>query len=1354
MSDELCKVIPKPPSDCTNETIWLLQPNLFDLKQARERFLQFEEATHIKTSSKNSYAIKTFESCYQESEDTTYNMGCSEKYFSNHVTNKGSKVDMQNDHFFINATNATNSVDQIQPVKKQCKLKRPVPVSKLKPGKVILIDLTKENEPAIRENKKIKRKTKNRLEWLKFVRKKSKVQKSANNTLTCINQVEIADAHSTENSEGIAPATFVDHLPISDDKVSESTESSAVLNLSPTDAYCISAKSMQDISKRNSKCTMTNKYCNLCSSSQKQDDMQYNGVLCLMKLLNIVGQNINNPKMMLNLLKELRGGNLVSTLNSLINTNVVNISNSETTQDKEEVFSQEKSSTDVICSSKECQNSAVNLQAIKQELPSSTDCNMLSNMDGYCNTTEASNIKYINDHNRQAVDVVKHRIPCIKNKCIDCCGANEVKSVSYNNNSTCNIIKSENVIQISRDGTVVDKNSCDKSIISVLSDLDKCMDVLNRIGEHIMLIRTEKQRAECSKKKPDVCAVSTTVSGDQTARSSLGCWLKDIDSSLSDTICRLLELYENKQHLCACNLKELYETNLKEIAAISEEVQCNVRNCMQEIVVSTSKSERCHLDNNSVCQSLLSENESHSSNLDYNKSESINQCDHKSDRISPITEQPQIKNEHRISVPNDQIHSSQTYMMDMLLTGNNDIPNSEITSELELKSFSQTEKEDMMKTDCINEFEDINILDSILNGDMTIQDEQDILEDSQSVLMSQIDCNTSNSILNNITDFFTQSEDSLDDKKEDMLYTASSFGDLLKPLPEGSLGTTGILNSLLDFDLTSTGLPPNDFMYSHVQTVDPHLIKKSVGEEMFSPAISESVPEQLFEKMSSSPQIDIMVDNHQRENNLFNNQTPIIDSSADMIKMEINTNEQGVLQFSIPGQTESPKIQRNVTSLSSDSNELREFKYPADPSYKFNTNNLIDSAYMHPKADTTKQLQTAATSATCSASKVYISKEISSSDLMKSANQNKNSPSSTYSCVSTIPIHYDVNYAPLKLVDTSHLSSTDSLLYNINVISKSDISQRKRLGAHVALESPESKPFYEKLEMRSNDAHNRMLEYTAEINAQSELSRSELQDIKRDAEKYHEEQAKSIERNEGAVISKHSPTTINSVKHQNIKDLSQLPVIPVCASNQRTLCSSKNTCKQVKNTHLQRVKSGTGQNRQLLCNLRTKCKSKVSSKGDLEYKDVKCSAKDDLLDDSSMQYKLNSTGKKLCVENKVGWKFTRTNVKVETEVPKMNLTSDANAMQVSDKSLVKQAGKLLERNADVESRKLVEDTIVVTNNASLEETPMKKRRTSGSLLETDKIVCSPEYQEIRKTRFISMKTDYVCTSRRRNAVGK
>lgn len=43
LRDELLEFVPRPPMDQKNETLWLLQPNSFNLEQMHKDFLLFED---------------------------------------------------------------------------------------------------------------------------------------------------------------------------------------------------------------------------------------------------------------------------------------------------------------------------------------------------------------------------------------------------------------------------------------------------------------------------------------------------------------------------------------------------------------------------------------------------------------------------------------------------------------------------------------------------------------------------------------------------------------------------------------------------------------------------------------------------------------------------------------------------------------------------------------------------------------------------------------------------------------------------------------------------------------------------------------------------------------------------------------------------------------------------------------------------------------------------------------------------------------------------------------------------------------------------------------------------------------
>lgn len=49
LQDELLKFVPRPPIGQENETLWLIQSNLFDLKEVHKHFLLFEDKMNNST---------------------------------------------------------------------------------------------------------------------------------------------------------------------------------------------------------------------------------------------------------------------------------------------------------------------------------------------------------------------------------------------------------------------------------------------------------------------------------------------------------------------------------------------------------------------------------------------------------------------------------------------------------------------------------------------------------------------------------------------------------------------------------------------------------------------------------------------------------------------------------------------------------------------------------------------------------------------------------------------------------------------------------------------------------------------------------------------------------------------------------------------------------------------------------------------------------------------------------------------------------------------------------------------------------------------------------------------------------
>lgn len=59
LRDELLKFMPKPPTNQENETLWLLQSHVFDLKQVHKRFLLLEDKVDLQYN-KLIYTTQTY----------------------------------------------------------------------------------------------------------------------------------------------------------------------------------------------------------------------------------------------------------------------------------------------------------------------------------------------------------------------------------------------------------------------------------------------------------------------------------------------------------------------------------------------------------------------------------------------------------------------------------------------------------------------------------------------------------------------------------------------------------------------------------------------------------------------------------------------------------------------------------------------------------------------------------------------------------------------------------------------------------------------------------------------------------------------------------------------------------------------------------------------------------------------------------------------------------------------------------------------------------------------------------------------------------------------------------------------
>ncbi|XP_053974736.1 uncharacterized protein LOC128874238 [Hylaeus volcanicus] len=1336
--DELSNIIPKPPTGHKNETLWLLQPNVFDLKTACNNFLAFEDAMSVQ--SKDSHLAKNLDlNNFEKSQITSsYDINYIDDCTINCELNRSKMNNSRSSHSFQNIVNCSKPANQIYSVKKRNKIKKYKKASKLKPGEIILIDLTEEKE-SLQVNKSKKKKSKRKLEWLKMTKKKYKVQKQIDE-VKCRNQVEIADAHSTENFECFTDETCLKYLPISDNKVSESIEScSSLVEHEPLqdNTHYINSQNIHDYisSKRNKelKCMLQHKQCDICTLSLKQSDIQHNRVLSLLKFLNAVGQNIKEPKTILNLFKENREQNVMSSQHTFLSRSTTNESNETHTQGKEETFSQPKSSIETIFLSKECQNSIINTQSIKQELPTSTDCSA-TETDACCqNDCHSHDCRSMNTYS-QVTESAKQKVSCDTHEWTCCSKKIEVKPFSCHNYSTYNTTKSEDTTQTTIGDNTTDKKSIsDKNIMCMLSDLDKCMDVLNRIGEHIMTVHAEKQRSECLD-KTDACSVSTTVSGNQIAKSSLG-WTQNTNLlTNSEKLGRILELYGKKEFLNSCNCKDFHRGSNQESNVVSND------NC-RKLMTSTSQPMELHSyekDHVTFSENKLSES-FFSSHIKSEFDQSIKEED--SENLEVMTDHPRKISGHKIAmITNNQAYTSESSAYDLK---NTEDLNEDIRCESRLQSFSL--KNDGIETHFTDEYENIDILDSILNGDMTMEDEQEILEDSQSSLISPINYDNSNNVLNCISEFFLQAEHTYRNEQKEKHITSDTENSIT-PLPEGSLGTTGILNSLLDFELTNMDSPPNDFMYSNVQTVNPRLIKKSFEGDIFS--INDNISElnSHVEEMITIEENDKNDSHPQEKKKSCNNQNDSIDSRVNTVEFGLNSNKEDILEF--------PSLIKNISSFSSQStilvnsgnasSELKESlpKYSlSDPADKLNNETVIEKSYIFQKEDT---VQSFGDTINRVSPETYTSNEIPFNALMNCTSQRDNFSSShkhTYVELRTSP------FVMKQSSDSDLLSSTD--LIPCNTVTQCELVKCEN--------SLKPRNIQKNIQHNCKERQNHIMNHRIEITSQSRSSKRKVRYKKKIKKVEREEAPSSIVEHSQDELSLRCPqlTVINPLNRKDVQSTCELPLSSFHTScrqkSPHTVCTSRNVYKQLKCVGIQQLRNMSPRKQQILLNFHGDSTTNTIFTEDSKLEKPQHNMEDNIWEDSSVLYK--SVEKPRTLGNKTCFKFPKRKIKIDADITKVNLTTDKHVTEVSNNILIKSDIKCTLQNIDAQSSKFIKKQIVATLD---EETPLKKRKVAPkfSSLEANAVICSVNQQEAQQKQFTSAKKGFICTNRRKNMVGE
>ncbi|XP_066600288.1 uncharacterized protein [Prorops nasuta] len=189
-----------------------------------------------------------------------------------------------------------------------------------------------------------------------------------------------------------------------------------------------------------------------------------------------------------------------------------------------------------------------------------------------------------------------------------------------------------------------------------------------------------------------------------------------------------------------------------------------------------------------------------------------------------------------------------------------------LDSSLENESKNHAE----LEASLVDDFEYVDILESISAGDLNIDDEQIIFENQQLSPISPNSVDNSNIKLNYITQLFGLSENEPLIKNNDSDKLCNS----IKVLPEESVTINEIPNSLFDFDLIDLDVTPNESMCTNMQLINPHLTRASLQVE--SSASKSSYCSSIWPCKYNT--------------DLFINNSDCIDNNIDVVGFGLNRN--------------------------------------------------------------------------------------------------------------------------------------------------------------------------------------------------------------------------------------------------------------------------------------------------------------------------------------------------------------------------------------------------------------------------------------------------------------------------------
>ncbi|XP_046734726.1 uncharacterized protein LOC124404550 [Diprion similis] len=749
-STELGKILPNPPECHKNGTLWLLQPNSFDLRKACDSFIKYELSEHIISLPDTTERFKVTDSI-DVVPSAQINL---------ESTNRLQKEDI---------VQLDKSLVELQTVKKVVKLRRFKPsFPKLRPGEVVFIDLTAENdEQKQKENgKKKKKKDKKKLKWLREVRKKSKIRKERK--ILDKTWIEKTDAHSTEDNNEETESNS-SNRPISEDKVTESTErmERTLVNINRFGKRVtrLRVDSVDGTKQEKNKCNVNCKGCKFC---HLMGQLKYTTIDRM--------EDIE------------RSENLIKSQSSPLNKD-------DTTISVHTTFAE--------CVNEELQGSgAYNIQTVSESCGSYYDTDQVERKNSAESTTQ------------EPLDVIDDSTT--DKNC-------DKLITTITNTSSFNIT---NESEKNKDILVKRNVSSPNVKLEAGHTTEIVMPIPSKSScQNSQYISNVRDHSKMRKGSNETCVTSTTAS-------IFGCGTEEQINVISGS--KSEPTIQEKE--CDLNLGDNNKLYTQDIATIFKKLVSTSKKTKSLDVSNDNCKNRAIKVVNNKLQNILIHALSFDEVIEVGKDDidSQSEDDEGKGYCSKSSDQEKkVQNFHKELFSSEDLDFFQIPSIQLCddLTNNNDV-----------ESLGDNGK--------VDEFENIDILDSILNGYMSMQD---VLEDQQHLPMTSGSNETSSAnVMGFFTEFLRQSE-TAQSADDDYATEEACHSDVVpKSLPEGSLGTTGILNSLLDSDLTSMDSPPSDFMYSNVQTVDPRLIRRSPTAERSAFLNDFSTVSDLFSQCEQS----------------------------------------------------------------------------------------------------------------------------------------------------------------------------------------------------------------------------------------------------------------------------------------------------------------------------------------------------------------------------------------------------------------------------------------------------------------------------------------------------------------------